>query len=220
MPSRARASFDENKKDVTQLWEIHEEISGQGPGRKYGVSVINRAAIVFITACWESFVEDVASEAFDLMFANVPNALALPSKVRDLATKAIFDQKDSRKVWDLADSGWRQIIAAHRAATLERWIGTLNTPKTSQVNRLFDELLGLPNISAHWHWQNMSQAQAEEKLDEYISIQGNIAHRTAHNETIYKNWIADYVSHVSYLVDRTEAPIAAHLLGITNRQPW
>ena len=198
MPSRAKSSFDENKKDVKQLWQIHEEIAGQGPGRKYGVDVINRAAIVFITACWESFVEDLAAEAFDFMIANVPNALALPSKVRDLATKAMFEQKDSRKVWDLADNGWRQIIAAHRTATLERWIGTLNTPKTGQVNRLFEELLGISDISAQWHWQNMSQAQAETKLDDYISMRGNIAHRTVHDRTIYKHWINKYMWTVSY----------------------
>jgi hypothetical protein len=220
VPSAARIKFDENKRDVDQLWQIHEEIGGQGPGRKYGVDVINRASIVFITACWESFIEDLAVEAFDFLVVNVPNALALPSKVRDLATKALFEQKDSRRVWDLADAGWRKIIANHRAATLERWVDTLNTPKTAQVNRLFEELVGFSNVSAQWHWQNMSQAQAEAKLDQYISIRGNIAHRTEHNETIYKNWIADYVGHVSYLVDQTEIPVAAHLVTLTGKQPW
>lgn len=220
MPSKAKDKFDENKKDVDQLWVIHEEVAGQGPGRKYGVDVLNRAAIVFVTACWEAFVEDLATEAFDFLLANVPTALAVPPKVRDLATRPVFDQKDSRKVWELADAGWRAILIAHKAAALERWIGSLNTPKSPQINRLFDELLGIARMSSQWHWQGMSVAQAEKKLDDYITIRGNIAHRTEHDATVYRNWSADYLNHVEALVTKTEAATAAQLIAVTGKQPW
>lgn len=220
MPSKAKNTFDENKEDVDQLWVIHQEVAGQGPGRKHGVEVLNRAAIVFITACWESFVEDLAKEAFDFLMTNVPSALNVPSKVRDLATRQIFEQKDSRKVWDLADSGWRALLAAHKAATLDRWIGTLNTPKAAQVNSLFEELLGIPKLSAGWRWQNMTQAKAEHMLDNYISIRGDIAHRVAHNTTVYKNWGTQYLDHVTSLVAKSETIVAAHLVAVTGEQPW
>ncbi|SRR6266404_5289211 len=85
MLSQAAAKFEENRKDIEQLWAIHEEVAGQGAGRKYGVDVLNRAAIIFTTACWESFVEDLAAQSFDFLFANVPNAQAVPVKVRDAA---------------------------------------------------------------------------------------------------------------------------------------
>jgi hypothetical protein len=220
MPSQAHAKFIENQEDVDQLWQIHEEIAGQGPGRKHGVDVINRAAIVFITACWESYIEDVAVEGFDFLTANIPNALALPAKVRDLVTKPIFDQKDSRKVWDLADGGWRALVVAHRQAVLDRWIGTLNTPKSVQVNRLIEELLGLTNISAQWHWQGINATQAALKLDEYIAIRGNIAHRTEHDETVYRNWTTDYLGHVRSIVTRTEPAIGAYVAAAVGRAPW
>src|SRR5689334_7026224 len=117
MGSSAKTAFDDNKKDVDQLWKIHEEVAGIGKGRKYGVDVINRAAIVFITACWESYVEDIVREGFAFMLANVPTATAIPMKVRDFATKdEIFTQKDSRKIWDLADGGWRSVLENHKAA--------------------------------------------------------------------------------------------------------
>jgi len=49
------------RKTSISLWVIHEEVAGQGAGRKYGIDVLNRAAIVFVTACWESFVEDTCA---------------------------------------------------------------------------------------------------------------------------------------------------------------
>lgn len=152
MPSKAKSAFDKNKEDVDQLWKIHEEFSGSGPGRKYDVEVLNRSAIVFITACWESFVEDIAKESFDSLLKNAPNALAIPLKVRDFATKVIFEQKDSRRIWDVADSGWQSVLIAHKNATLEKWLGNFNTPKTAQVDALFEELLGVTSISSNWRW--------------------------------------------------------------------
>jgi len=220
MPSTAKRNFDENRQDVEQLWLIHQEVAGGGVGRKYGVDVLNRAAIVFITACWESFVEDVATEAYDFLLTNVRTALDVPSKVRDMVTRPLFEQKDSRKVWDLADAGWRPLLAAHRDATLGRWIGTLNTPKSGQVNGLFEDLLGISRISLNWSWQNMTSEQAEKKLDHYVTVRGNIAHRTEHDETVYKNWGSDYLAHVESLVSKTEGAVSVHLLLATGKTPW
>jgi hypothetical protein len=94
--------------------------------------------------------------------------------VRDRATKAIFEQKDSRKIWDIADAGWRNVLRQHRGDTIARWIATLNTPKSDQVDTLFVELLGISRLSDHWHWQSMSSQQAREKLDLYITIRGTL----------------------------------------------
>ena len=60
MASTAKTNFDQQKRDIDQLWLIHQEVAGQGAGRKHGVDVLNRAAMVFITACWESYVKTYA----------------------------------------------------------------------------------------------------------------------------------------------------------------
>jgi hypothetical protein len=164
MPSKAKGRFDQNKKDIDELWGIHQAVAGEGVGRKHGVDVLNRAAIVFVTACWESFVEDLATEAFDFMLAKVPSADRIPAKVRDHATKPLFDQKDSRKLWDLADAGWRAVLTAHRNATLERWLGHFHTPKTEQVDALYEALLDIAKLSQRWRWQSMSPDQASWKI--------------------------------------------------------
>jgi len=120
MPSNAKTTFSANKKDIAELWTIHQEVAGQGAGRKYGVEVLNRAAIVFITACWESYIEDLAAESFEFLLANAPDAIAIPAKVRAFSSKTILEQKDATKLWAIADSGWRTVLGNHKASTHEK----------------------------------------------------------------------------------------------------
>jgi len=220
MQSNAKNRFDANKRDIDELWRIHEEVAGVGAGRKHGVDVLNRAAIVFVTACWESFIEDLAVEAFDFMLSNVPSADKIPSKVRDQATKPLFEQEDSREVWKLADNGWRALLSSHRGSTLEKWLGHFHTPKTEQVDKLYEDLLGVKKLSSQWHWQGMSVASAAEKLDEYVTIRGNIAHRTAHDEAVHKNWGTDFLRHAERLVEKSEAAVNDHLMRVCKKAPW
>ncbi|MFY8117443.1 MAG: HEPN domain-containing protein [Roseateles sp.] len=220
MPSAAKTSFIENKKDVERLWEIHQEVAGKGAGRKRDVEVLNRTAIVLITACWESYVEDVAKESLDFLLANTPNSQCIPAKVRAFIAQPYLKQEDPRKLWELTDSGWKTIILAKKSEIIENWLGSFNTPKPAQVNQLFDELLGIKKISEKWRWKNMTKTKASEKLEQYVTIRGNIAHRIRHDEQVYKNWSTDYLNHIEGLVDATESAISDHLQGITAKAPW
>lgn len=220
MPSKAKAAFVENSKDIAELWSIHQEIAGQGAGRKYGVEVLNRSAVVFITACWESYVEDLAAEAFDFLLAQSPTSKAIPTKVKALATKSIWDQKDATKVWDIADEGWRALLQTHKSTTLQHWLGPFNTPKTAQVNTLYTELLGLKKLSLKWYWKGMSAANAESKLDDFIQVRGDIAHRLNPGKAVQKNLGTNYHEHVKKIVDCCEKEIQSHLLSITGKAPW
>jgi len=218
--TKAFTHFQENKLDVDQLWKIHQEFAGAGSGRKFGVEVLNKAVIVFITACWESYLEDLARESFKILLDNAPSATALPSKVRDSVTRHIFEQKDSRRVWDLADSGWKSMMQTHTQEVLDRWIGTFNTPKTAQVDELFLELLGIPKISAYWKWRRMPVVKASARLDMYVTMRGNIAHRTEHDAAVYKDQGVEFLNHVSILIELSEKAVADHLKGIIGREPW
>lgn len=220
MGSAAKSAFDKNKADVEQLWKIHEDFAGAGAGRKRDVEVLNRTAIVFITACWESYVEDIAKESFEFMISNVSKAKDIPLKVRSLSTRPIFEQKDPTKIWDVADSGWKAILEAHKEEALSKWLGNFNTPKCAQVENLFEELLGIKNISAGWHWQRMPNQRAKDKLDEYVTVRGNIAHRTAHNSAVYKSWGTGYLKHIESLIFCMERDIFEKLFEVTGNAPW
>ena len=220
MPSKAKRAFLKNQEDLTELWNIHEQVAGEGPGRKHGVEVLNRATIIFVTACWESYIEDLATEAFDALLAGASSATALPAKVRTLATKSIWDQKDASKVWDIADGGWRTLLAGHRKATLQHWLGTFNTPMTDQVNALYLELVGLKNLSSNWAWAGMNSAKAEAKLDKFIKVRGDIAHRLTPGGVVHKGMGRDYLNHVTRISETCELAVRSHLVAHTGVPPW
>jgi len=220
MGSAAEGAFTTNSGDVQRLWKIHEEVAGGGPGRKHDVEILNRTAIVFITACWEAYVEDVASEAFGILIAKAKDSAVVPPKVRAFVGRRLLEAKNPQDVWKLADRGWRAEMASYANEVKERWISNLNTPKTAQVNSLFEELLGLAGLSSRWHWGSMSSKRASDKLDKYVTVRGNIAHRVKHDESVYKNWSADYLNHVQRLVDATDDAVAGHLKRFLDARPW
>ena len=41
--------------------EIHVLLGGSGQGRKYQLEVLNKSAVVLITAIWEAYCEDIAA---------------------------------------------------------------------------------------------------------------------------------------------------------------
>ncbi len=218
--SEAWKAFEGNKADVDRLLHIHDDISGGGPGRKHGVEVLNKSAIVLITASWEAYVEDVAKEAFDLMLEGKTKPDSWPNKVRALASKTLRESKNELDVWELAGKGWKKVLKSHRQEAVQRWVGKLDTPKSAQVAELFETLLGLKNVCAHWSWQSMSPTQAAKKLDSYITVRGAIAHRTRHDEAIKKGWVRDYLAHVERLVALTDGAVCNHVVEVTGVFPW
>lgn len=220
MPSVAYGDFEQNKTDVDRLFEIHTEIAGDSKGRKVDVEVLNRTAFVLITACWESYVEDIAKESLRFLVENTPNATHLPSELKASVSKEIKDEKHEHAVWGLADSGWRQYLLGRVDTFLEKRIGSFNTPKTAQTNALFLDLLGFKNLSSAWSWQKMPKATAANNLDEFIKIRGNIAHRTKHDNSVQKIDATKYLKHVVQLVLHTEEFLNKKLLEITGKKPW
>nr|QLG05154.1 hypothetical protein [Pseudomonas aeruginosa] len=87
--------------------------------------------LIFVTACWESYIEDLAVEAFDFLLAHAPTAAAIPNKVKSLAIKDIKNDPNPLKLWDLADTGWQAILLAHKTEVHEKWLGKFNTPKSA-----------------------------------------------------------------------------------------
>jgi RiboL-PSP-HEPN len=220
MPSQASTRFTENKKDIEMLWHIHTEVAGPGKGRKHRVDVLNRSAIVFISACWESYIEDVAVEAFDFLLSKADTPDLIPAKVRTIASRELREAKDERRIWELAGSGWQKVLENHRNMVRETWLKDFNTPKSRQVSDLFSGLIGLSDITASWTWNAMSAEQARQKLDQYITIRGNIAHRIKHDETVYKNWGKGFLLHVVRLVEKSDEIINNHLHSLIAVAPW
>jgi hypothetical protein len=176
----------DNVEGVLNLVRIHVKVGGSGAGRKHKVEVLNRSGIVLMVACWEAFVEDLASEAFNAILGKASDPSVFPKRVRAGAAKSLRDHKDESKVWDLAGSGWRRVLENYRDDLFGEHIGRLNTPRPERVDQMFEKLIGFKSLSAQWQWKGMPNDQALENLEDLIKLRGEISHRVTAGSPVYK----------------------------------
>jgi len=217
LPSTASIRFSQNRKDIDTLWLFRKELQ-QKPSKEARFEVLHRAAVVFIAACWESYIEDVATEAFDFLIDRATTPDVFPARVKVLASKELFEEKDARRIWGLVTS-WKDVLRVHRDEILSKTLKGFNTPKTRQVKELFSELLDV-DVTAKWVLKGMTPEQAGVQLDEYMTIRGNIAHRTRHSASIEKRAAKAFLKHVAALVEKTDETVSYHIQVLTGDAPW
>jgi len=215
-----RDKFRANAKEITRLLEIHSEISGSGPGYKHNVEVLNKSAIVLLVATWECYVEDLASNAFDFLLSNCNNHLNIPRKILAQTAKKLIDSKNELDVWELAGKGWVSVLGTHKSDAINKYITTLNTPKTRNVDDIFESLLGIRSISDKWCWRGMSKSSAVSKLEGLIKLRGEIAHKVSVPKHVSKAKVVEYKNFLGRLATISHNRCAKHLLDICGKQPW
>jgi hypothetical protein len=220
MTSNAKASFVKNCEDIDELQQIFADVTAASPGRRRRLGAVHRSAIVLLTAFWEAFCEDIAAEALQHLVAHAPDAQALPLELRKQVAREITDDKNNLAAWRLAGDGWRSVLVSRLERLQEARNRKLNTPKTRQINDLFREVLGIEKISECWHWTTMDEQRAAQKLDEYITIRHEVAHRGQSADRVWQYDVNEYYNHVWRLVERTAAEIAGILAGATGVSPW
>lgn len=215
------SGFIKNLKDVDRLFKIHEEKTGMARGRRYGVEILNKSALVMSTACWEAFVEDLAAEGFDFLISKVRTPSDLPKGIMQEISKRLRDEKDDRKIWDLAGSGWKKIVLkGYKRDILRKHIGFFNTPNHSNIDELFKKMLGLDSLSSSWRWKSLSVKAARAKLGEYINTRGAIAHRVSAAKSITKNYVNAYGVLIIRLAVKSQNRVRVHLHSICGEYAW
>lgn len=215
MTSLARATFKAGASDVKYLLELHEQEGGPDPGRRARqLEVLNKSAIVLTCAVWEAYVEDIAAEAIDHYVQHASPA-NLPASLREAVGKELQGDSDKNAPWRLADTGWQSELKNRlKRYEAERNRG-LNTPKAKQVDGFFETVIGIPQVSDHWRWQNMTPQQARNRLDEFVSLRGDIAHRSQAGSTVKKSQVKSFRFHVEKLVQFTDSYVNDQLEQIT-----
>ena len=132
------------------------------------------------------------------MLANATSPDSFPRKVLTLASRELREADDARRVWELADTGWRRVLERHRVDILKRYTGKLNTPRARQVDELFADLLGLALVSGSWHSEGVTNAKLKQSLEDLVTLRGEIAHRVQASRAVLKR----DVSNASKLVER------------------
>ena len=119
MPSEARRAFEENLRDVERLMEIHSDLAGGGPGRRHGVEVLNKSAVVLMCAVWEAYCEDLAGEALEHLVAHAESSDGLPKELRKQIAAELEDDLNELAAWRFAGDGWRDYAKARLAELSE-----------------------------------------------------------------------------------------------------
>lgn len=217
MPSKARTTFDKNIEDINKLLELHAAEGGDQPGRRYGLEVLNKSAIVLITSFWESYCEDIAEEALEVIVQHAPNADALPKEIKKVIAKALKEAKNDLAVWAISDDKWRDVLRNNFIALKTERNKTFATPKSFNVNDLFESAVGLSNMSSNWKWPKMTTTQATKKLNDFVSMRGDIAHRGSSTSTVKKSEVVAYLTHVRMLAAKTGDVVKKHVKIITGQ---
>lgn len=183
--SAAQINFENSSWDIYHLFDIHDELMSNAHAlqKKEKADVLVRSTYLFITACWESYIEDLCEEALSR-----------------LLSKTIKGRK------------WiRSVLKQHR----EELIQDFNTPKSSNINKLYLAVIGLTDLSNSWQWSGMTTQQSQSKLGTYIKIRGAISHRTRTSESISRKKSEEYLDFVKILVSKTESRVQNYVKRLT-----
>jgi hypothetical protein len=220
MASQARKSLDANHEDIRRLLKLHSKIGGGTPGRRYGLEVLNKSAIVLITAYWEAYCEDIAAEGLGHIVRNARSSDVLPKELKKLLAKELKSHAHELEVWKIADKGWKKQLTDRLESLKQKRNWDLNTPKTEEINKLFLHALGIRDISKSWEWPGMSTAVASKKLDKYVSLRGAIAHRGRGSASVKKSDVVDYFEFIKRLAAKTGGAVNKHVKAATGKALW
>jgi len=208
--------FNKNLLDIKLLLTLNSKDIRSKHGGPQKIEILNKSAIVLASTCWEAFIEDLASNAFDFMLSHADTPQMLPKAVLAAASSMLRAEKDERKIWDLAGDGWKVVLKTHSNSM----ISCLNTPSHKNIDGLFETLLGLKKLSTHWQWQGVTNRRALQRLDQLISTRGDIAHRLNHEHYITKQDVLDAMKLVLNISVISSNAIRAHLIKSVGTEPW
>lgn len=210
------ANFISNVKEVDRLSEIHAAVTKKGPGRKHNVEVLHKSGIVLLIACWEAYVEDLATNGLSALIDRASSHTKIPPEVLE----RIAGKLQGMKAWDLAGDGWRRACRNHLKEVLARTTGALNTPRAAQVDELFEKALGIKALSSSWTWQGRTARSSQKSLDDLVTLRGSIAHRVTAARSVGKADVEEARELISRLAVKSHNAVNKHLDRLLGERPW
>jgi hypothetical protein len=215
--SAALTRYLANRNDVERLLQIHQQLGGSGPGRKWNVEVLNKSAIVLTCAIWEAFVEDLVLETVGHLASHVPTPDALPEMLRRQVAKALKAELHDFAVWRLAADGWKTEIRNNAVKHIEEITGKFNTPKSGNIANLYQRALGIDDVTHRWARHKMTSAQAKTRLDRFIELRGEIAHRGTAAAGVKKTQAVEFLSLVDELSLKTDSVVRSYARRVSGK---
>ncbi|MEM7810101.1 MAG: HEPN domain-containing protein [Planctomycetota bacterium] len=220
MPSNARIAFDANTADVRRLLDLHRDIAKDTPGRKYGVEVLNKSAVVLVCSFWEAYCEDIAAGGLGHLADYATKAESLPLEIQKRLAKDLKADEHELAVWKLAGEGWRECLKIRLGRLKAERDRRLNTPKTDQINQLFLDAVGIEKISSSWRFPGRSTSKSAEKLDAYVTLRSEIAHRGSTTDSAQKDAASNFFKLVQDLAAKTGGEVNKVVKKAAGKPLW
>jgi hypothetical protein len=211
--------FNDNVKEVTRLGVIQRSIAKSGPDwqQRRDVEVLHKSAIVLLCACWEAYVEDLATAALAEFLDRVDDPTKVPEGVQHRICAALSgDNKAPRKPWQLAGRGWRELLTEN----CKQAVASFHSPKHSPVDDFFAQTIGLKKISDSWKWSAVSAARARVRVDRLLELRGAIAHRVDAGAIVDRKRVKSEIHFVHRLAVCSHNRVHQHLRILTGGNVW
>ena len=121
------------------------------------------------------------------------------------------ESKHELKPLEFAGDGWKNVLVTH-AKDLCR---AINTPKAGPINELYLRATGLDALSDSW-------SCGKEKINHFVSVRGDIAHRGRHADYIKILELQNYRALVDATAVECDNAVSGYLVSATpgNYKPW
>lgn len=205
---------------MARLFELHEKEAGTKAGRKRGVEVLNKSAVVLTCAAWEAYCEDIIGEAVGHLADDCIDPQSLPEKIRRRIATTLKGDPHDLAVWRLAGDGWKGVLKTNADNVTKKFTGAWHSPTSQNVVDLFSDALGIADVSSGWTWGQMKPDKAREKLDAFVNVRGEIAHRLQAAKPVHKSAGRSFFTHVTQLSRRIDDAVSSMLFGSTGKQYW
>lgn len=214
--STALINLNKNIQDVRRLMKIASERKAYNDKQ-----VLRHAAIVLFTACWETFIEDLAQSAFEFLCKRAKRPKMLPNTLKSHISDNLKKEKNPLIMWELAGSGWKKFIKKHGKTVISNTTDGVSNPSGDTVDNLFLKMIGLKNLSKCWKWRGVSSAEStRRKLGYYLKVRGQIAHRTSPDNKITRNFVFKYTDFIFRLAVRSNNKVREYLIKVIKKEPW
>lgn len=205
MSTESKASFDENWATITDLMSL----TGDGVTTHPQRAARNKAAMVFCITAWESYVEDLACEGARYLADHCPTFDDLPTQTKRSLELAVTPSKgpgtqspSGKYPRAIAGDGWRLLLVelVEESATGQGF----NTPSSKNVKNLFTKWFSI-DVTESWAWKGFARPGPARRLDESISLRGEIVHRGGKPNGLNQNWVYTYGEvNIRQLVAKTD----------------
>ena len=209
----------ENSKQVVELLTLHAE-KNAGKKSHHAHEILTKSCVVLFIACWEAYIEDIAEKAVEFLASKTTSPKALPNELLKFVSKELKNNKNELKVWELAGEGWKDVLKSNYIAMLSKHLGPFNTPRADNIDKLYQVVLGIENLSSCWFWKGMSNQHAKNMLNDAITLRGSIAHRVQASKKVTRALADRYGTHLLFLAIKTSNKVRKHIHSITGEYPW